>query len=177
MRSRRREGPETGSSSQTPGAALESASPGAGRQMTRRGWRLPAKGSYGSAGTAAKTRDDYLSSASLPRLKPRAVAHAHSESDVETGEFEGTSISSPVGSGRLGAVNRFTTDASGSIVTSELDVIGSKRLHRVASGSNTIFAQEVDAGRIAVRRRDGTVGIYDESGKVLLEVKPSSIKG
>jgi hypothetical protein len=121
--------------------------------------------------------NDDLSAASLPRLRPRALAHAHSEGEVGTGELEGTFISSPVGSGRLGAVNRVTTDASGAIVTSELDVIGSKGLRRVASGPNTIFAQEADGGRIAVRRRGGTIGIYNGSGKVLLEVEPSSVKG
>jgi hypothetical protein len=57
---------------------------------------------------------------------------------------------------------------------SELDLVGASGLRRVGLGAKAIFAQSVDSGRIAVLRADGTVGIYDASGKLLLEVAPSS---
>ena len=118
--------------------------------------------------------NDDLATASLPRLKPRSLAHAHSEGDVDTGELEGTFIGSVVGSGKLLAVNRFTT-VGGAITKSGLDVIGAKGLRRVASGPKTMFAEEADSGRIAVLRSDGSTGVYSAGGKLLLEVKPGLV--
>src|SRR5690348_11053791 len=59
---------------------------------------------------------------------------------------------------------------------SELDLVGANGLRRVGLGAKAIFAESVDSGRISVLRADGTVGVYDASGKLLLEVKPSSAK-
>jgi hypothetical protein len=122
--------------------------------------------------------DDDLATASLPGLRARSLAHAHSEGEVDADELEGTFIHGLVGSGKLLAVNRWTGYVSGGMITmtqSGLDLIGTKGLRRVASGPNTTFAQSADSGRIAVLRGDGSVGIYSASGKLLLEVKPGPV--
>jgi hypothetical protein len=50
----------------------------------------------------------------------------------------------------------------------------SKKVKRVASGSSTLLAQTADAGRIAVLRSDGSVGLYSPAGRLLLTVTPTS---
>jgi hypothetical protein len=119
--------------------------------------------------------NDDLATAALPVLRARSLAHAHSEGDVGADQLEGSFIGSLVGSGNLLAVNRFTTNAAGAIAKSGLDGIGTKRLRRLVSGPKTFFAQEADSGRIAVLRRDGGVGIYNASGRLLLEVMPGPV--
>lgn len=106
--------------------------------------------------------------ASLPHPKPRLL-----ESDMQEGDA-GPWIGNLVGSGNLLAVNR-GTDANGVETRSELDVIGSKHLHRIVSGPKALYAMAADSGRIAVLRDDDTVGVYGAAGKLLLEVKPSSV--
>jgi hypothetical protein len=61
------------------------------------------------------------------------------------------------------------------VATSELDAIGPKRLHRIVSGPKSNYAMAADSGRIAVLRDDDTLGVYGAAGKLLLEVKPSSV--
>jgi hypothetical protein len=117
---------------------------------------------------------DYLRTASLPRRRERQLAAAGRFGDIEV--QEGSWIGHLVGSGNLIAVNRWSTDAKGMVKRSELDLVGGNGLRRVGSGAKAIFAESVDSGRIAVLRADGTVGIYDASGKLLLEVAPSSAK-
>jgi hypothetical protein len=119
--------------------------------------------------------NDDLATASLPPLRARSLAHAHSEGDVGADVLEGSFIGSVVGSGNLLAVNRFTTNASGAIAKAGLYVIGAKGLRPLVSGLETIFAQEADSGRIAVLRRDGSLGIYNASGRLLLEVMPGPV--
>jgi hypothetical protein len=97
------------------------------------------------------------------------------QGDVSQGVLAGPWIGNLVGSGNLLAVNRETTDANGDVTTSELDVIGPKRLHRIVSGPRSNYAMAADSGRIAVLRDDETVGIYGAAGKLLLEVRPSSV--
>ena len=113
--------------------------------------------------------------ASLPHPKPRHLASAMQEGDVSQGVLAGPWIGNLVGSGNLLAVNLGTTDANGVETTSELDVIGSKRLHRIVSGPKAHSAVAADSGRVAVLRDDDTVVVYSAAGKLLLEVKPSSV--
>jgi hypothetical protein len=115
---------------------------------------------------------DYLRTASLPRPRERQLAAAARYGDIEV--QQGSWIGHLVGSGNLIAVNRWSTDAKGMVKRSELDLVGANGLRRVGSGAKAIFAESVDSGRIAVLRADGTVGIYDASGKLLLEVAPRS---
>ena len=113
--------------------------------------------------------------ASLPHPKPHLLESAMQQGDVGQGVLTGPWIGNLVGSGNLLAVNRGTTDANGDVATSELDVIAPKRLHRIVSGPKANYAMAADSGRIAVLREDDTVGVYGASGKLLLEVKPSSV--
>src|SRR2546430_4503750 len=117
---------------------------------------------------------DYLRTASLPRPRERQLAGVGRFGDIEV--QEGSWIGHLVGSGNLIAVNRWSTDAKGMVKRSELDLVGANGLRRVGLGAKAIFAESLDSGRIAVLRADGTVGIYDASGKLLLEVAPSSAK-
>lgn len=113
--------------------------------------------------------------ASLPHPKPRHLASAMQQGDVGQGVLAGPWIGNLVGSGSLLAVNLATTDANGVETKSELDVIGSKRLHRIVSGPGAHSAMAADSGRIAVLRDDDTVGVYSAAGKLLSEVKPNSV--
>jgi hypothetical protein len=117
---------------------------------------------------------DYLRTASLPRPRERQLASAARFGDIEV--QEGSWIGHLVGAGNLIAVNRWSTDAKGMVKRSELDLVGATGLRRVGLGDKAIFAESVDLGRIAVLRAEGTVGIYDARGKLLLEVAPSSAK-
>jgi hypothetical protein len=122
--------------------------------------------------------DDFLSAASLPRLKPRLLARAHSEGEVGAEELGGAFIGPVVGSDTLLAVNRWSGTVIGGMITmtrSGLDLIGARGLRRVVAGEKATFAQSADSGRVAVLRRDETVGVYSASGKLLLQVKPSSV--
>jgi hypothetical protein len=117
---------------------------------------------------------DYLRTASLPRPRERQLAGAARFGDFDV--QEGTWIGHLVGSGKLLAVNRWSTNKQGIVKRSELDLVGAKGLRRMDLGGKAIFAQSADSGRIAVLRADGTVGIYDASGKLLREVAPKSAK-
>jgi hypothetical protein len=119
---------------------------------------------------------DYdLCVASLPHPRPRHLASAMQQGDASNGDLVGPWIGNLVGSGDLLAVNRQTTDAKGVATRAELDVIGSKGLRPIVSGPNVLNAMAADSGRIAVLRDEGTVGVYSAAGKLLSQVKPSSV--
>jgi hypothetical protein len=117
---------------------------------------------------------DYLRTASLPMPRDRKLAGAarFGDFDVQAGNW----IGQLVGSGNLIAVNRWSTNGQGGVKHSELDLLGATGLRRVVLGPKAIFAQSADAGRIAVLRADGTIGIYDAGGKLRLEVAPKPAK-
>ena len=118
--------------------------------------------------------DDYLFTSSTAKPREHQVASA-----IRTGTFcPGRSASSCagqwlgglVGSGNVIAANRWTTDALGGVTAGELDILSGTKLKRVATGANTVQAAVADAGRIAVLRADGTVGLYSAAGKLLRTV-------
>jgi hypothetical protein len=122
--------------------------------------------------------DDYLFASSLVRPKERQVA-----SDIRYGDncpgrsrslCAGKWLGGLVGSGRLIAVNRWTTDANGAVTQGELDVLHGTQLKQVATGTETVEAASTDKGRVAVLRADGTVGLYSAAGNLLRTVTPSS---
>jgi hypothetical protein len=120
---------------------------------------------------------DHLRTATLPRPKERQLASAHRGGDIAGGGIAvGNWIGNLIGSGDILALNRWTTNESGVVTKSELDVIGAGGLRRVASGLNTFGAQAVDSGRIAVLRSDGAVAIYGAAGRLLLRITPSPAK-
>jgi hypothetical protein len=75
------------------------------------------------------------------------------------GVLKGKWIGGLVGSENLLAVNRWATDATGTVTAAGLSVIGSYNLRRIATDSSMLLAQSADAGRIALLRSDGSVGL------------------
>jgi archaeosine-15-forming tRNA-guanine transglycosylase len=117
--------------------------------------------------------DDYLFTSSLAHPKEHEVA-----SEIRSGDgCPGRSTRCPgqwlggvVGSGNLLAVNRWTTDDTGSVTAGQLDLLSGARLKRVATGAGTVQAVTADGGRVAVLRADGSVALYSAAGKLLLTV-------
>jgi hypothetical protein len=104
--------------------------------------------------------DDSLYTATLPAARERLLV-----TTVRTGDIDGTLtggwIGGLVGSGDRIAVNRWTTDGQGNVV----------------SGLPTLHAQALDQRRVAVLRADGKVALYDaDTGRMLLTVAPSSAR-
>ncbi|MGA8926899.1 MAG: hypothetical protein WB462_11820, partial [Solirubrobacterales bacterium] len=155
-------GPNTCSADISPAGGVEVAV--AGRQIA---WIV--------SGASLGQSHESLRTASLPRPSERRLAAA-SGAGLDTDGNPGDWIGHLVGSGSLIVVNRWTTDAAGAVTRSELDVVGTKSLRRIVSGPDALFASSVDSGRIAVLRTDGSVGIYNGSGRLLREVRPSSAK-
>jgi hypothetical protein len=86
-----------------------------------------------------------------------------------------------VGSGNVLAVSRWTetplADWSGTTITNaRLSLIGGKGLPPIATGQQAIVSRAVDAGRIAVQRADGSVGLYSSRGALLRTITPSSVQ-
>ena len=117
--------------------------------------------------------DDYLYTSLLAKPAEKKLASARRTGDV-MGVLTGNWIGGLVGSESLLAVNRWATDATGTVTTVGLSVIGAYNLRRVASGSATPLAQSADAGRIAVLRSDGSVGLYSATGRSLWTATPAS---
>jgi hypothetical protein len=117
--------------------------------------------------------DDYLYTSLLSKPKEQKVASALRTGDV-MGVLTGNWIGGLVGSDSLLAVNRWATDATGTVTTTGLYAIGANNLRRIASGSSTLLAQSADAGRIAVLRTDGSVGLYSAAGRLLWTATPPS---
>jgi hypothetical protein len=117
--------------------------------------------------------NDYLYTASLPGPNERRLVAARRFGDVG-GILKGTWIGNLVGSGNLLAVNRWSTDGSGAVTRSGLDVIVGRGLRRVASSREAMLAQSADSGRIAVLRPGSSVDIYNSNGRRLRKVEPSS---
>lgn len=120
--------------------------------------------------------NDYLYTASLPGPNERRLVAARRFGDVVHvgGILKGTWIGNLVGSGNLLAVNRWSTDGTGAVTRSGLDVIVGKGLRRVVSSREAMLAQAADSGRIAVLRPGSSVDIYNANGKRLRKVEPSS---
>lgn len=121
--------------------------------------------------------DDYLFTSSLARPKERQVA-----SDIRFGDncpgrsqalCPGHWLGGLVGSGKLIALNRWTTDQNGAVTDGELDLLSGTKLKQIAAGSRTVEAVSADGGRVAVLRSDGTVGLYSSTGTPLRSVTPT----
>jgi hypothetical protein len=119
--------------------------------------------------------DDYLYTSSLAKPTEKKLVSARRTGEA-MGVLKGSWIGGLVGSESLLAVNRWATDATGTVTTVGLSVIGPYNLTRIATDSSMLLAQSVDAGRIAVLRRDGSVGLYSASGSLLRAVTPPSVQ-
>ena len=121
-----------------------------------------------------------LKTASIAGAGTRLVASAfrtdgYTDDGVEM--WDGDWLTGLAGSGKLLAVSRWTTTRN-VVSNPRLSVIDPKtrRLHTIASGQGSVVSAASDAGRIAVLRTDGTVGVYSSAGRLLLQVHPSSAK-
>ena len=115
---------------------------------------------------------DYLCVSSTASPKEWNVAEATRRGPYP--DSPGPWISGLVGSEGLLAVNRWTADDQGTVTDGRLALIGTRGLQRIAVGEQTLLAASADVGRIAVLRSGGTVGVYAMSGKLLLNVVPTS---
>ena len=116
---------------------------------------------------------DYLFTAAVAKPTEKRLVSVRRTGDV-MGVLTGSWIGGLVGSENLLAVNRWATDATGTVTRVGLSLIGAYNLRRIATDSSTMLAQSADAGRIAVLRSDGSVGLYSAAGSLLWTVTPSS---
>jgi hypothetical protein len=117
--------------------------------------------------------DDALFTSLLAKPTEKKLVSARRTGEV-MGVLTGNWIGGLVGSESLLAVNRWATDATGTVTRVGLSVIGAYNLRRIVSGSSVLLAQSADAGRIAVLRSDGSVGLYSAAGRLLRTVTPPS---
>lgn len=123
--------------------------------------------------------DDDVFTSSVTKLHERRIASAERSGGSCSGGAPadnpgcaGTWLGGLVGSGRLLALNRWTTGASGAVSGGGLYVLRGTRLARIADGAGTVEAVSADNGRIAVLRAGGTVALYSSHGKLLRTVTP-----
>lgn len=123
-----------------------------------------------------------LFTASLATRRADKIASAFrvfGDDDAWSGDW----LSGLAGSGTVLAVSRWRTtpnaNSSGPMISNaRLSLIepGRRPLRVIASGTKSIVSAAVDAGRIAVLRPDGSVGIYTARGSLVREITPSSAK-
>lgn len=117
---------------------------------------------------------DSLYTSTWSSRKERRLATADRFGDVG-GPMKGTWIGGLAGSGSLLAVNRWSTDAAGTVTSGKLLRVR-RGLSKIASGSDTITARSVDSGRIAVIRTGGDVAVYSRSGHVVHTFSPGPLR-
>ncbi len=137
-----------------------------------------------AAGNSEETFED-LYTASSSGVGTKKLAHAYRIHEFgldDVQRWRGDWITGLVGSGKLLAVSRWTTKPNPggptfeTIANARLSVISAKggRLHVIASGVEAIVSRSANAGRVAVLRPDGSVGIYSSAGQLLKQITPSS---
>jgi hypothetical protein len=143
-----------------------------------------------SASAGNTEYNEHLFTSSLAKPKERLLAgsqrFASGECPGDPRCVYGTWIHGLVGTGRLFAVSRWTTEVKGgveSVSNERLNTIESSGLHQLVSGPGAIVAQSADSGRIAVLRPAGiidesqrysgsSIGIYDARGRLVRELLP-----
>jgi hypothetical protein len=120
--------------------------------------------------------DDYLFTSSLLKPKERHVA-----TEVRTGyecsgrhPCAGEWLGGIVAAGNRILVNRWTTDATGSITDGGLYALNGASLKRVVTGTATVEAVAADQQRVVMLHSDGTIGLYSTSGTPLHNVTPTA---
>jgi hypothetical protein len=86
----------------------------------------------------------------------------------------GTSIGGLVSDGSRITYSAWTTASNGKISGGALWRLAGPLKVMLAKGADTVVASSADAGRVAVLRADGTVGLYGIKGQLLQTIKPSS---
>ena len=120
------------------------------------------------------------------RLAQRVTAAYRSDGYDERADAElwkGDWLTGLVGSGDLLAVSRWTTKPSAdfsdvTVSNARLSLIDPRRplLRVIAAGEQAIVSASADGSRIAVLRRDDSVGIYSSSGTLLKQITPSTAR-
>lgn len=134
-------------------------------------------------GNREETNQDLYTS-SLSGVGTKKLAHAyrvHEFGQDELQRWEGDWIGGLAGSGKLLAVSQWATKPNPGGPTFEtisdgrLSLItATGGLRQIASGEQAVVSSSADAGRVAVLRSDGSVGIFSATGRQLKEITPSS---
>ena len=135
-------------------------------------------------GNSEETNEDLYTASSTGR-GVKSLAHAyrvHEFGRDELQRWDGDWIGGLAGSGKLLVVSPWTTKPTlggpsfETITSGSLSLIssGKGRLHSLVAGVQSVVSRSVDAGRVAVLRPDGTIGIYSASGVLLRQVTPCS---
>jgi hypothetical protein len=94
--------------------------------------------------------------------------------------WHGNWITGLVGSGKVLAVSRWTEtplpDWSGTTISNaRISLISARSgLRPIVAGEQAIVSRSADAGRVAVLRANGSVGIYSAAGALLNQITPTS---
>lgn len=130
------------------------------------------------AGNSMETNENLVTTA-LGRYGTRTLAHAFRYFDLELGQWRGDWIGGLVGSGKLLAVNTWSTTPDAETGTEAISnarlsrlALSSGQVQRIAAGDSAIVSKSVDAGQVAVLRSTGSVGIYTAVGVRLREITP-----
>lgn len=121
--------------------------------------------------------DDALLTSSVTRPKEHQVAAVQRTGQNCPGRNAtrcgGPWLGGLAGSGDVLALNRWTTNASGEVTAGGLFLLDGTRLKTIATGAATVEAASASAGRVAVLRPDGTVGVYSSTGRLLHDISPT----
>jgi hypothetical protein len=128
--------------------------------------------------------DDYLFASSVTHPKEHKVASVQRTGDACSGGppsvnpgCAGDWLLGLVGSGKVIALDRWTTAPPPEVTDSaSLNRLG-KKLKPIATGAPPFLPLDVDAGRIAVLRSLQDIGLYSSSGKLLRTISTSSVAG
>ncbi len=119
--------------------------------------------------------NDILLTAALPRPRETVLSRAARTGDVD-GILVGNWLGGTAGDGTLLVASRWRTDASGAIVVGDLRRVVGASTRLVAHRVEAVVSRSVDAGRVAVVREAGDVGIYTAAGAAVTSVQPSSTR-
>jgi hypothetical protein len=128
--------------------------------------------------------DDYLFASSVAKPRERKVAAVQRSGDACSG---GAPSANPgcagdwllglVGSGKVIALDRWTTSPPPEVSDSASLYTLSDTLKPIANGAPPLLSLDVDEGRIAVLRSAQEVGLYSSSGTLLFAAAYSKVAG
>lgn len=119
--------------------------------------------------------DDVLLTAAAPRPHEVVLSRAHRVGDVD-GTLTGNWLGGLAGHGSLLVYSRWSTDAAGGLTVGNLRSITGTRTRLLSGEKESVISHSVDAGRIAVVREGGDVGVYTAAGTPVTSVQPRSVK-
>lgn len=127
-----------------------------------------------NAGGNVESGEILFSSTAIPG-KDAILARSDRMEGPESGSpLAGTWIRGLVSDGSRISYSTWTTASNGTISGGALWRLAGPAEVTLARGADTVVASSADAGRVAVLRSDGTVGIYGIQGQLLQTIKPGS---